>query len=56
MIFNKVGLCLYHHDISKSKQNGELKGLIDIDQPEKKILEKEKLVFGLIWSLKSFSS
>ena len=55
MIFNKSGLCLYHHDISKSKRQGTLAGLIDIDNTDKKNDEKEKLVFGLIWSLKSFA-
>ena len=56
MIFNKTGLCLYHHDIAKSKREGTLRGLIDIDKTDKKHDEKEKLVFGLIWSLKSFAS
>ena len=40
MIFNKTGLCLYHHDIAKSKREGTLKGLIDIDNIEKKHDEK----------------
>ena len=56
MIFNKTGLCLYHHDIAKSKREGTLRGLIDIDRTDKKHDEQEKLVFGLIWSLKSFAS
>ena len=56
MIFNKTGLCLYHHDIAKSKREGTLKGLIDIDNIEKKYDEKQKLVFGLVWSLKSFAT
>ena len=56
MIFNKTGACLYHHDIAKSKRDGTLRGLIDIDNVEKKHDEKQKLVFGLIWSLKSFAS
>ena len=55
MIFNKVGLCMYHHDLAKSKREGTLHGLVDIEQPEKPRLAKQKLVFGLIWSLKSFA-
>ena len=55
IIFNKTGQCLYHHDLYKSRVEGDLKGLINLDAPEKKIVEKQKLLFGLIWSLKSFS-
>ena len=40
MIFNKTGLCLYHHDLSKSKREGDLKGLINIENTEKKLIEK----------------
>ena len=35
MIFNKTGLCLYHHDLSKSKREGDLKGLVNIENTEK---------------------
>ena len=55
MIFNKTGSCLYHHDLWKSKQEGDLKGLVDPVNTPNKISEKQKLVFGLLWSLKSFS-
>ena len=47
---------MYHHDLYKSKKEGDLKGLIDLSNPDKKVVEKQKLVFGLLWSLKSFSS
>ena len=40
MIFNKTGLCLYHHDLSKSKREGDLKGLVNIENTEKKLIEK----------------
>ena len=40
MIFNKTGLCLYHHDLSKSKREGDLKGLVNIENTEKKLVEK----------------
>ena len=55
IIFNRTGLCLYHHDLYKSKTNGDLAGLIDCDKPPKDIIDKQKLIFGLIWSLKSWS-
>ena len=55
MIFNKTGLCLYHHDLLASKQLGDLKGLINLESADKKVTERQKLVFGLLWSLKSFS-
>ena len=56
IIFNKTGLCLYHHDLRQSKTEGLLTGVIDLDNPSKKVTEKQKLLFGLIWSLKSWSS
>ena len=55
MIFNKSGLCLYHHDMFKSKKLGNFAGLISPDNQDKKVVEKRKLVFGLLWSLKSFA-
>ena len=55
IIFNKGGQCLYHHDFFKSRKEGDLKGLINLDKLDKKIVEKQKLLFGLLWSLKSFS-
>ena len=55
IIFNKTGACLYHHDLMKSKLQGNLKGLYHPDNTPQKVKEKEKLVFGLLWSLKSFS-
>ena len=55
MIFNKTGGCLYHHDLLASKQRGDLQGLINLDTADKRITERQKLVFGLLWSLKSFS-
>ena len=55
IIFNRVGQCIYHHDFHKSKQEGDLKGLVNVDAIPNDILQKQKLVFGLLWSLKSFS-
>ena len=46
---------MYHHDLTRSKEHGCLAGLIDIENPDKEQLGKQKLVFGLIWSLKSFA-
>ena len=40
LFFNKSGMCLYHHDLSKSKREGELTGLIDCDLTSKEIKEK----------------
>ena len=46
---------MYHHDLMRSKEHGCLAGLTDIDKPDKKQLDHQKLVFGLIVSLKSFT-
>lgn len=46
LIFNRTGACLFHADLSTKKVN-------EID---KTIVDKEKLIFGLMWGLKSFSS
>ena len=55
IIFNRTGLCMYHHDLHKSKIKGDLAGLIDCDKPSKEMIGKQKLIFGLVWSLVSFS-
>ena len=56
LIFNRSGLCLCHIDL----QNGEVLPTTsvkpeEITNEQKSIFEKQKLVFGLLWSLKSFS-
>ena len=38
LIFNRGGICLYHHDLNKSKETGNLTGLIDADNPNNEIL------------------
>ena len=55
IIFNRSGLCLYHHDLNKSKLEGDLAGLLDCERPSKEIINKQKLIYGLLWSLKSYA-
>ena len=56
LIFNRSGLCLCHIDL----QQGEVlpttstKGE-EVTPDQKPIYEKQKLIFGLLWSLKSWS-
>jgi len=45
LIFNRSGACLYHADLVTRVVNST----------EKAVIDKEKLIFGLMWGLKSFS-
>ena len=45
LIFNKSGQCLFHVDFT---------GSINFDKTND-VHQRQKLIFGLIWSLKSFS-
>ena len=49
LIFSKTGSCLYHADFT---------GTINFEKEKDKssdVYQRQKLIFGLFWSLKSFS-
>lgn len=45
LIFNRSGACLYHADLASKTFN----------MTDKATVDKEKLIFGLMWGLKMFS-
>ena len=56
LIFNRSGLCLCHIDLL----TGEVLATTsakpeEVTAEQKQNFEKQKLIFGLLWSLKSFS-
>ena len=56
LIFNKSGLCLIHADLINNEILPCTSWKLESPSPDQKaIMEKQKLVFGLLWSLKSFS-
>ena len=49
LVFSKSGSCLYHADFT---------GTINFEKEKDKssdVYQRQKLIFGLVWSLKSFS-
>ena len=56
LIFNKSGLCLLHADLINNEILPCTALKLESPTPDQKaVMEKQKLVFGLLWSLKSFS-
>ena len=56
LIFNRSGLCLCHIDLLQGEVLPTTSNKPEeITQEQKTIFEKQKLIFGLLWSLKSWS-
>ena len=56
LIFNRSGLCLCHIDLIAGEVLATTSAKPEIITADQKAnFEKQKLIFGLLWSLKSFS-
>ena len=56
LIFNRSGLCLCHIDLIAGEVLASTSAKPEtVTEEQTKNFDKQKLIFGLLWSLKSFS-